>query len=99
MNSTRSSSVGAARAVRPPFDTFTITLHWITVVVVLVLLVSGLLYTQVEEQHWAASLLRVHRSLGVTIWTLTVVRLGWRFTGARFPEFPSSMTPMHRMGA
>jgi cytochrome b561 len=100
MNSTQSSSVGAAaRAVRPPFDTFTITLHWITAVVVLTLVVSGLLYTQVEEQHWAAPLLRVHRSLGVTIWTLTAVRLAWRVTGARFPEFPSSMTPMHRMGA
>lgn len=93
------SGGAAARDVRLPFDTFTITLHWITVVVVLVLLVSGLLYTQVEEKHWAAHLLRVHRSLGVTIWTLTMVRLGWRLTGAKFPEFPPSMTPMHRMGA
>jgi cytochrome b561 len=100
MNSDQSSSAGTAmQGARPPFDGFTITLHWITVFIVLSLLVSALLYAQVEERNWAAPLLRVHRSLGVTIWTLTVIRLGWRFTGAKFPEFPSSMTPIHRLGA
>jgi superoxide oxidase len=100
MNSDQSSSAGAAtQGVRPPFDRFTITLHWITVLIVLSLLVSGLLHTQVEERYWAARLLRVHRSLGVTIWILTAIRLGWRFTGAKFPEFPASMTPVHRLGA
>jgi cytochrome b561 len=100
MNSDQSSSAGTTiRSARPPFDAFTITLHWITVFIVLTLLVSGLLHAQVEERYWAAPLLRVHRSLGVTIWILTVIRLGWRFTGAKFPEFPSSMTPMHRLGA
>jgi cytochrome b561 len=43
--------------------------------------------------------LQVHRSLGVTIWTLTVFRLVWRVTGARFPAFPASMTPPHQLGA
>jgi superoxide oxidase len=87
-----------ARA-RPPFDTLTITLHWTTVLIVLTLLGSGLLYGQVEERSWAPLLLQVHRSLGVTIWTLTVFRLLWRVTGARFPAFPASMTPLHQLGA
>src|SRR5579864_7045445 len=84
---------------RPPFDTLTITLHWITVLIVLTLLGSGLLYGQVEERSWAPSLLQVHRSLGLTIWTLTLFRLLWRVTGARFPAFPTSMTPLHQLGA
>lgn len=88
----------AARA-RPPFDTLTITLHWTTVLIVLTLFGSGLLYGQVEERSWAPPLLQVHRSLGVTIWTLTVFRLLWRVTGARFPAFPSSMTPLHQLAA
>ena len=84
---------------RPPFDTLTITLHWTTVLVVLTQFGSGLLYGQVEERSWAPSVLQVHRSLGVTIWTLTVFRLLWRVTGARFPAFPASMTPLHQLGA
>jgi cytochrome b561 len=84
---------------RPPFDTLTITLHWTTVLVVLTLFGSGLLYGQVEERSWAPLLLQIHRSLGVTISTLTVFRLLWRVTGARFPAFPASMTPLHQLGA
>lgn len=87
-----------ARA-RPPFDTLTITMHWITLLVVLTLFGSGVLYGQVEERSWAPTLLRVHRSLGVMIWTLTVLRLSWRVTGARFPAFPASMTPLHQLAA
>ena len=84
---------------RPPFDAFTIALHWTTVLIVLALLGSGLLHGLIEQRSWAGALLRVHRSLGVTVWTLSLIRLGWRFTGAQFPEFPSSMTRMHRLGA
>jgi superoxide oxidase len=87
-----------ARA-RPPFDTLTITLHWTTLLIVLSLFGSGLLYGQVEERSWAPPLLQVHRSLGVMIWTLTVFRLLWRVTGARFPAFPVSMTPLHQLSA
>ena len=93
--------VGVAQPARarPPFDTLTITLHWTTLLIVLTLFGSGLLYGQVEERSWAPPLLQVHRSLGVMIWTLTVFRLLWRVTGARFPPFPASMTPLHQLGA
>jgi cytochrome b561 len=91
--------VAPAVRARPPFDTLTITLHWTTLLIVLTLFGSGLLYGQVEERSWAPPLLQVHRSLGVTIWTLTVFRLLWRVTGARFPAFPASMTPLHQLGA
>lgn len=88
-----------AARTRPPFDTLTITLHWTTLLIVLTLFGSGLLYGHVEERAWAPPLLQVHRSLGVTIWTLTVFRLLWRVTGARFPDFPASMTPLHQLAA
>jgi len=87
------------RIVRPPFDSLTIAVHWITLFVILALLSSGLLHGQVEERPWAEPLLRFHRSLGVAIWILTAFRLVWRLTGARFPEFPASMSPLHRLGA
>ena len=97
--STHLVNVAPPARVRPPFDTLTITFHWTTLLIVLTLFGSGLLYGQVEEQSWAPPLLQVHRSLGVTIWTLTVLRLLWRVTGARFPEFPASMTPLHQTAA
>jgi len=97
--STHLADVAPPARARPPFDTLTITLHWTTVLVVLTLFGSGLLYGAVEERSWAPPLLQVHRSLGVTIWTLTVFRLFWRVTGARFPAFPASMTPLHQLGA
>jgi superoxide oxidase len=84
---------------RPPFDTITITLHWITLLLVLAMVGTGLLYSPMEERPWAPSLLWAHRSLGVIIWMITVVRLWWRLTGARFPEFPISMTRLHRVAA
>jgi superoxide oxidase len=85
--------------VRRPFDKVTITLHWTTLLFVLVLIGSGLLHDQVEDKPWAAPLLGVHQSIGLTIWMLTVFRLLWRLTGANFPPFPASMTPLHQLGA
>jgi cytochrome b561 len=81
---------------RPPFDTITITLHWITLLFVSAMVATGLLYGRMEERPWAPSLLWAHRSLGVTVWMVTVVRLSWRLKGARIPEFPTSMTRLHR---
>src|SRR5579862_5291154 len=91
--------VATPACARPPFDSLTITLHWVTLLIVLAQFGSGLLYGRVEERPWAASLLQVHRSLGVTIWTLTLFRLTWRVTGARFPAFPASMTLLHQLAA
>lgn len=90
--------LSAARApARPSFDALSITLHWSTLLFVLALLGSGLLHGQVEERPWATALLLVHRSFGVTLWALTVLRLVWRWTGARFPAFPASMSRLHRL--
>jgi cytochrome b561 len=88
-----------AQLRRPPFDALTITLHWITVLIVVGLLGSGLLHGALEGRSWASPLLKVHRSLGVTLWIITAFRLIWRLTSAYFPPFPGSMTALHRLGA
>jgi superoxide oxidase len=84
---------------RRQFDSVTVMAHWITLLLVLVLVATGLMHGQLEDRPWAPSLLWAHRSLGVIIWTITIARLTWRLTGAKFPEFPSSMTRLHRLGA
>jgi cytochrome b561 len=84
---------------RPSFDTVTITLHWISLLLVLAMMGTGLLYGRMENRPWAPPLLWAHRSLGVIIWAITVVRLSWRLKGARIPGFQTSMTRLHQFAA
>jgi cytochrome b561 len=85
-------------AQRPPFDGLTISLHWMTALLVLALFATAWLYAVVEEQNsdLAPLLLRTHRSLGGVVWAVTALRLGWRLTRARLPPFPAQMTMAHR---
>jgi len=84
---------------RPSFDTVTVTLHWISLLLVLAMTGTGLLYGRMENRPLAPSLLWAHRSLGVIIWAITVVRLAWHLKGARIPGFPTSMTRLHQFAA
>jgi superoxide oxidase len=83
----------------PSFDTVTITIHWVSLLLVLAIVGTGLMYGQIEHRPWAPPLLWVHRSLGVILWAITVARLSWRLKGARIPELPTFMTPLHRFAA
>lgn len=71
----------AAAASRPPFDAVTIALHATTVVLVLGLFAVALAMSQARGVE-ALTLLTVHRSLGVTVWALTLGRLMWRLKWA-----------------
>ena len=84
---------------RPSFDTVTITLHWISLLLVLAMTGTGLLYGRMENRPLAPSLLWAHRSLGVITWAITVVRLSWRLKGARIPGFQTSLTRLHQFAA
>jgi cytochrome b561 len=82
-------------ANRASFDGVTIALHWTTVVLVLALLTTAWLHAQSHDD--AALLLRIHRSLGVTVWMTTAFRLIWRMTNAKLPPFPDDMPRKHRV--
>ena len=80
------------------FDGLTIGLHWVTVLLVIALFASAWLHAVAEAQHsgFTPALLQIHRSLGVTVWLITAMRLVWRLTKARMPPFLSGMTRLHR---
>ena len=84
---------------RPSFDRVTIVLHWATVVLVLVLFASAGLHALAEarQSDFAPVVLQIHRSLGVTIWVVTALRLAWRLTNASMPPFPEHMGKLHRV--
>ena len=77
-------------AGRPSFDRVTMSLHWVTLFLVLALFASAWL------RSLAPILLQIHRSFGVTIWILTALRLAWRLTRASLPPFPAQMAGLHR---
>jgi cytochrome b561 len=91
-------------AKRPPsvdkrtsFDGVTLTFHWVTVVLVLGLFTTAIWHAYSHDDVLRVLLLRIHRSLGVTVWTTTVLRLVWRKTNAKLPPFPDDMSKLHRV--
>ena len=83
-------------AKRTSFDGVTIAFHWATVLVVLGLLTTALWHAQSHDDMTKALMLRIHRSLGVSVWMVTAFRLVWRMTNAKLPPFPDEMTGIHR---
>jgi cytochrome b561 len=67
-----------------------------TVLIVLAMFATAWLHSISHGDAVKAILLQTHRSLGVTIWVATVLRLAWRLTNATLPPFPIHMTNMHR---
>jgi cytochrome b561 len=98
MTSAEAAPRRAAAAARPPFDAVTIALHATTVILVLCLFAVALAMSQAQEAE-ALTLLTVHRSLGVTVWVLTLARLAWRMKWAAFPPYPPAMGRAHRLVA
>jgi cytochrome b561 len=84
-------------AKRTSFDCVTIAFHWATVLIVLGLLTTALWHAQSHDDMTKALMLRIHRSLGVSVWTATAFRLLWRMTNAKLPPFPDEMTDIRRV--
>ena len=81
------------------FDTPIIVIHWTTAALVVGLFATGWGLGLAADGDTARTLLTVHRSIGVTIWALTCVRMGWRLTGSPAPPLPADLPPTARLGA
>lgn len=91
-----SAATAAMPPQRPPFDGVTIGLHWATAVIVLAMFATAFLREQWHDDIARATLLELHRSLGLTVWVATALRLAWRLTKAALPPFPAHLTRTHR---
>lgn len=76
---------------RGRFDSLTIGLHWLTVLLTVFLGATG-----VAIANGALALLYLHRSAGAAVLIITAVRFLWRRTLARFPAFPDRMPRLQR---
>ena len=66
-------------------------LHWIVVVGI----IASWIVAEAAEDEERGGLLGLHRSIGLTIFALAVVRVGWRFFDPR-PAWPAGMAGWER---
>ena len=74
-------------------------LHWLTALLILSLLVLGWIMTDLPPgSPQQFKLFQLHKSLGVTVFALTVVRLAWRLHHG-VPALPATMPEWERKAA
>ena len=84
--------------VRSRYSTVAIVLHWTIAVLLIANLAAGLLFDTIEGYDKALffTLIQLHKSTGITILALAVVRLAWRLMNPA-PPLPDHMTTVERV--
>jgi cytochrome b561 len=83
---------------RGVFDRATRLMHWLTAGLVLSVFALAFTIDLATSRAAHTAILQLHRSVGLTIWLLTLVRLGWRHF-AKYPDWPSDMSRTMRVAA
>lgn len=79
------------------FDQISIALHWLTVLLIVGQFTSAWLREAIDHQtSLAAAILATHRTTGVLIWIVGLVRLVWRHNFAYLPPFPDNMSKLQQ---
>jgi len=79
------------------FDQISITLHWLTVLLIVLQFSSAWLREAVDhDSSLAVTILTTHRTSGALIWIVSLVRLVWRHNFAYLPPFPESMSKLQQ---
>ena len=88
---------GALSSGRSTYSAVAIALHWLIAALILINIGLAWYFTNLPKlaQFGPAGL---HKSIGITVLLLTLVRIGWRFT-ARPPPLPDSLRPWERWAA
>jgi cytochrome b561 len=79
------------------FDALTLSLHWITALLVLAQFATAFSVERADPSQ-IDLVLGVHRSAGLLLWGLTAARLVWRLTFMRVPADPAH-SPLQRLAA
>jgi len=79
------------------FDPLIRSLHWLTVFLVAAAFVLAL-SIDLAPSKAAGAVIQLHRSIGVTVWLVTLIRFVWR-QFSRFPNWPAGMPQLMRFAA
>jgi cytochrome b561 len=72
--------------------------HWSTLLLIAAAYAAVWASETVPSREQHAMLVQLHRSLGITIFALTLFRLGWRWR-ARVPSLPAGLPAMQKAAA
>ena len=74
-------------------------LHWLMAIAIMALIIAGKVMTDLSSSDpMKFQLYQLHKSAGLTIFLLTLVRIGWRLLHTP-PALPASMTAWERYAA
>lgn len=88
----------ASHLKRGVFDPATRLMHWLTAGLMLCVFVLAFCIDLATSHAFHAAFLQLHRSVGLTIWVVTLFRLGWRHF-ATYPDWPNDMSQTMRVAA
>jgi cytochrome b561 len=83
---------------RGVFDLATRSMHWLTAVLMLTVFALAFSIDLATSRAAHTALLQLHRSIGLTVWLLTLLRFAWRHF-AKYPDWPSDMSQAMRVAA
>jgi cytochrome b561 len=83
---------------RGAFDQTTRLMHWLTAALMLSVFVLAFSIDLATSRATHTAFLQLHRSVGLTIWVVTLFRLAWRHF-AKYPDWPSDMSRAMRVAA
>ena len=81
------------------YDRISIVFHWATLLLIIAMFWSAWAREGVADAAAAARLLTLHRSIGVTIWLVTLLRILWRILFAAAPALPPTIPAAHHVAA
>ncbi len=76
-----------------------ITIHWVSAVLVIGLMLAGLRAADTTDLDAKASLLRLHAPMGMAVFVLTLARLGWWVFADKKPDDPAGVPHLQALAA
>jgi cytochrome b561 len=65
-------------------------LHWLTAVLVICLAIAGLIMTELPTSPTKMQIYALHKSFGLTVLALTILRLAWRLMASNPDDIPNT---------
>ena len=89
----------ATANTRTRYGTVAMTLHWLTAALVIANICIGLYFAQLSGDNANLfALVQTHKSIGLTVLVLSLIRLLWRLVNP-VPPLPAGMSPPLRFAA
>jgi cytochrome b561 len=80
------------------YGTVAMTFHWIIAFLIVTNLILGFYFANVMDSHDRGffAIVQLHKSIGLTVLVLSVLRLGWRLINP-IPPLPADFSPTMRL--